>query len=474
METYMRDFSMPRKKEFRFSILGVMISLSLIFIFQDVVWGGEKEKEQKLILSLQQMIEMAIARSPEIAESQSEIAGTRSELEQVEAAYYPQIESIALIGPVNDAKRPAVRGSRVIDPSPDASLSTLGIFGRLDFTVTQPLYTFGKLSNRKGAASRGVRAKGFKLLEKKYEIALRIKQLYYALILARAGIDAASDADAFFDDAGKRMTRLLELSSTNVIESDLYRVDAYRANNARAKAEAEKGTKVAYFALKSLIRLPSDAEFDVSEKTLPMRGEGLADLDIYVQKALAERPEFKQLDEALAAQDFLVQAVQSDRYPSFFMALEGSLAGAPGRETFRNPYIPDDFNHVNIGIVAGIKWNFDFGITRAKVDKERAEYERLLHAKDSGKLNIPIQVAKSYQETREWKVAVDTYNKATTASRKWVIAALTSFDMGVGTADDMLRAIEKYGESQGKYVEALFNYNLSLAELEYATGKKDW
>jgi outer membrane protein len=464
---------MQREKESRFPILGMIISLSLIFTFQGVA-RAENEKEQKPILSLQQMIEMAIAKSPEIAETQSEIAGTKSELEQVEAAYYPQIESLGLMGPVNDAKRPAVRGTRIIDPSPDASLTTLGAFGRLEFTATQPLYTFGKLSNRKEAASRGVRAREFKLLGNKFEIALRIKQLYYALILARAGIDAASDADTFFDDARKRMARLLELGSTNVVESDLYRVDAYRANNARSKAEAEKGTKVAYFALGAWMGLPSGIEFDVSEKTLPMREEGLANLDIYVQKALVDRPEFKQLDEALAAQDSLVQAVQSDRYPSLFMALVGSFAGAPSRETFRNPYIPDEFNHVNVGVVAGIKWNFDFGISRAKVDKERAEYDRLLHAKDTGRLNIPIQVAKSYQETREWKVAVDTYSKAASASRKWVIAALTSFDMGVGTADDMLRAIEKYGENQGKYLEALFNYNLSFAELEYATGKRDW
>jgi outer membrane protein len=69
---------------------------------------------------------------------------------------------------------------------------------------------------------------------------------------------------------------------------------------------------------------------------------------------------------------------------------------------------------------------------------------------------------------------VDSYKKGATASRKWVVAALTSFDMGVGTADDMLRGIEKYGENQGKYLEALFNYNLSLAQLEYSVGAKAW
>jgi outer membrane protein TolC len=51
---------------------------------------------------------------------------------------------------------------------------------------------------------------------------------------------------------------------------------------------------------------------------------------------------------------------------------------------------------------------------------------------------------------------------------------MADFDMGVGTAYDMLNAIDKYGYNQGRYLEALFRYNLSLAELEYAVGMKTW
>jgi len=468
MRTRAGGFSITGKK--KIALVSLMITICSVVFMAHEVAGEEKGKAEKLVFTLPQLIDMAIAKSPEMGETRSEIAATRSDLDQVKAAYYPQLESTAIIGPVNDARRPVVLGTRIHDPSSD----TIGVFGRVDFTAVQPLYTFGKLSNRKEAASRGIRAKELKLGERKNEIALRVKELYYALILARAGMDAADEADSFFDDARRRMNRLLELGSANVLESDLYRVDAYRANTAKSRAEAEKGVKLAYFVLKSLIYLPPGTDFEPAEKVLPLKEESLSELESYIQKAYGERPEFKQLDEALAAQESLVRAVESDRYPSFFVALEGSLAGAPGRETFRNTYIPDEFNHINIGVVAGMKWNFDFGISKAKVDKEKAEYGRLHFTKASAKLNIPIQVAQYYQDVREWKVAVDSYKKGATASRKWVVAALTSFDMGVGTADDMLRGIEKYGENQGKYLEALFNYNLSLAQLEYSVGAKAW
>jgi hypothetical protein len=89
-------------------------------------------------------------------------------------------------------------------------------------------------------------------------------------------------------------------------------------------------------------------------------------------------------------------------------------------------------------------------------------------------MNIPIQVVRSYQEHVEWREAANSFQQAATASRKWILTALSEFDMGVGTAYDMLNAIDKYGQNQGKYLEALLRSNLSLDELEYAVGMKTW
>jgi len=423
--------------------------------------------DEKLVLGLPQVISMAIEKSPEIAETRSEIAGARSELDQAEAAYYPQFDTIALAGPVNNTRRPAVQGTRIVDPSPDFAV---GVFGKIDMTLTQPLYTFGKISNRREAAARGVAAREAKLPRKRNEITLRVKELYYGLVLSRAGVAAARDAAGYFDEARRRMDRLLQLGSQNVLESDLYRIDAYRADTVRSLAMAEEGMKTAYFALKSMIRLPEGTDFEPADAMLTVNGRSLGDLDEYIRTALSERPEFKQLNQALLAQKYSVEGAISDRYPSFFAALAASFAGAPGRETFHNPYIPDQFNHAAGGIVSGMKWHFDFGILKARVEKEKADYEKLRHTKATAEMGIPIEVAQRYHEVKEWRAAVDAYERAVSASRKWIVAALTNFDMGVGTADDLLRSIERYGQNRGRYLEALFNYNMSLARLEYAMG----
>ncbi len=432
---------------------------------------GQTQERERLVLSLDRVIRMVIAGSPEIAGIKSEIGVAKSELEQVKAAFYPQLESVVAVGPVKNSRRPVIIGERITDPSPDLSV---GAFGSADLVMTQPVYTFGKLSNRKEAAARGLAARELRQVQTENEIALRVKELYYALVLARTGIEAATEALDYFDEARGRVKRLLDAGSPNVLESDLYRVDAYAANTLRSRAEAQKGAGIAYFALKSLMQLPPDREFDPEEKTLSVKEERLSRLDAYIGSALADRPELRQLEQAIAAQQAVFQAARSDRYPSFFAALAGSVAGAPGRETLHNPYFPDQFNHAYAGVVGGLNWHFDFGIAKAKVEKEKAEYQRLLHAKGTGRLNIPIEVVKYYEEAREWKVAAEAYERAAAASRKWIVAALSNFDMGVGTADDMLRGMEKYGENRGKYLEAVFGYNMALAQLEYAAGMRSW
>lgn len=426
------------------------------------------------VLGLQELIDRALATSPELGAAKSGVAAARSDLEQAKAGYYPQWELTGLAGPVNDAELPRVEDGRITDPSPSTSPSHTGVFGRLDLTATQPLYTFGKLSNRKEAAARGLEAAQLESEARKNQLALRVKALYFGLVLARGGADTAKQAQGFFDDARGRISRLLELDSPNVKESDLYRIDAYRADSARSLAEAEKGASFTYYALKALIGLGPEEAFRPADESLPEETAEPKDLAVYVNRALRDRPELRQLGKALEAKRLLAEAATSDLYPSFFLALEGSVARAPGRDHLDNAYIQDEFNHEYAGVVAGFRWNFDFGLGTARVDKARAEHNELRYAKASAEMGIPIQVAKSYLELREWRQAADAYRQAARASRKWVIAALADFDMGIGTADDMLNGIEKYGHNQGQYLEALYHYHLSLAELRAASGMKGW
>lgn len=453
---------------------GTVFSVLVLLMGSLLVQGSAFAKEaapasKKKVLTLQQLLELAVARSPAIEISRSEVKSAKSDLKQVESAFYPQFDTFVVMGPAADADEPQVVNGRIIDPSP-GGIFDIGIFGRLDFSLTQPLYTFGKLSNRKEAALRGVKAKQIEIEQKQAEVVLRVKQLYYGMVLANQGVSAADEAEEYFQEVRDRVAGLLKAGSLNVDESDLYMLDAYSAQAKSFRAEAQKGYRVAYFGLKSMIGMPPEEDFELPQDSLPTEKKNLEAQGKYIEKALEHRPEIRQVKQGIDAQRYMVEATLADLYPTFFLRVLGSFAGAPGRDRFDSPYFTDEFNHAYAGAVAGLTWHFDFGIQRANVEKQRAEYSKLVNTKAYAEQNIPIQVANIYQEVIQYQKSMEAFGEAASASRKWVVVAFTNFDMGIGTAKRILEAIEKYGQNRGSYLEALYKYNVGLAELEYAIG----
>jgi outer membrane protein TolC len=446
-----------------------------------ILWASSAWGQEKVVLSLEQLIQLAIERSPEMAEAEKDILIAESDLEQAKAARLPQLDALAIGGVVDAADRPIVVVSPRPGPgdrylrgrleNPDWDPGDPGPFGKLDITVIQPLYTFGKISSRIDAAIKGVEVKKAAREKTRGDVELRVKELYFALLLSRQGKEAAEDVSSFVEDARRRIKRLLELGSTSVDESDLYRVEAYAAEAKRFKAKAESGSKLAYMALKQMIGFPPEKDFELDVKELPKDPRALGDQKDYIEMALRMRPELEQIEKGLEAKKSLVEAAKADMYPSIFLAGVASLAGAPNREHWDIAYIRDEYNHANGGVVLGAKWHFDFGIQQAKVSKAKAEYERLLHTRDYALRNIPLEVAKHYQDAIEHMQAFQASEEAASAARKWVVVAFANFDMGVGQARDIFFAVERYGKNQGDYLLSLLNYHLALARLSHAVAQ---
>ena len=435
--------------------------------------GASSSAEEPKVFTLDELIQMALKTSPELKMAEQDILAAQSEYKEARGGELPQFDVLGSTGPTENADFPTVvltsptTGSIV---SHDHGTWSVGLFGRLDFMLTQPIYAFGKISNRKDAAEMGVEASKDARTAQRNKVVQGVKRLYYAYIIAKQGLHAAGDANGYINDAARRMKRLLELKSPNVQSSDLYRVEAYQGEVRAFAAKAESGAKVAYAALKAEIGLPRGEEFTLKETELPENTIKLAPVEEYIQRALSNRPELLEVKKGVAAREKLAEAAKADLYPTIFAAVIGSVAGAPGRQQWDNSYFPDQFNHAYGGFYAGAEWHLDFGIGTGKLDKARAEYQKMLSTQDYARRNIPVEVMKDYQDVIEQGKASESYAQAVVGARKWIVAAFSNFDLGIGTARDMFDAIDRYGKNQGNYLESLYNYNLALANLDYAIG----
>jgi outer membrane protein len=425
------------------------------------------------VLTLKQLIVMALKYSPQVKASKSEVTLAKEQKNEAHGYRWPQFDAVALGGVVPDARRGEVRQvgkhKTLFYPDPAGKIHGVNVFGNLTFTLIQPLYTFGKIAYRESAAGKNILVKKAGVDLKKGEVMLQVAQAYYGLILANQGKGAVADARTYLKDARERITRLLRVNSPSVKESDQYRLAMYEGGVEKFAAQADEGSKVAYKALKALIGYGENQNFrvptDLPEPTVPP-----ASLNHYIQLALQLRPEFTQLKQGLVARQLLVDAAKADRYPSFFFAVLGQVAGAPGRDYNPDPYVNDYFNGIGALPAVGAQWHFDFGILKAKIGEAKAELAQLRNHEKAALMGIPVEVAKDYGKVQESYKGAVGLGKAYVNARRWLITAFSNFDMGLGKMDDIFQAFERYGSFRGDYLQTLFDYNMAVAELDKSSG----
>lgn len=420
----------------------------------------------RLLLGFDDCVAIALKDAPELGEAQADIAVAESRLSEAKSYRYPQVEMTGLLGPAPPAHREDLTAT-----DKTFKLRELTWFGSVDATLIQPLYTFGKISENMKAATHGIEVDRSRKFQRSQEIALKVGEYYYGLMLARELKELVSEVGETLAKAKSRAQKLLDQGADSVDEMDLFKLEAFAGEIEKYREEALKGEKLALAALKTRLGLGPEAPLDIKEERLTMEERMLPDYAALVDKARNRRPEFRQISEGLQARKSLVEAAKAQYYPDLFLAGMFSWAYADDRDRIKNPYITDQFRHLYGGAALGLRWKLDFGITEAKVAAEQAQYDRLLSTRAYAEANIPLQVKKYYLDLQEAEKSAEASKTAYTNAKKWAVAALANFDFGVGPAKDIFDGLQAYARMRAAYFQSLYNYKIARAGLDYATAE---
>ncbi|GFE59936.1 TolC family protein [Geobacter sp. AOG2] len=431
--------------------------------------AAEEVPANKLTLGLNDCIRMALKSAPELGEAQADIELTASKLEEAKSNRYPQIEAISLFGPAPQARATDITPTIATDRR--TKLSELTWFTSADATLIQPLYTFGKISENMKAATHGIAVDRSRKEQRANEIALKVREYYFGLMLARELKELVLEVQDDLTSARKKAQKLLDEGSESVDQIDIYKLDAFSGEVVKLLEEAKKGEKLALAALRTRLGLAADTPLDIANERLTMDEEVVPAYDSFVERARSRRPEYRQIAEGLKARAALVEAAKANYYPDIFLGGLVSWAYADDRDRINNPYITDSYKHFYGGAALGVRWKLDFGITGSKVAGEQAQYNRLLSTKEFADANIPLQIKKYYLDLQEADKSVTATKSAYSNAKKWAVAALANFDFGVGPAKEIFDALEAYARMRAEYFQAIYNYKIARANLDYAVGE---
>ena len=415
-------------------------------------------------MTLEESLRAALQRSPETRQALAEVEGYRGKQLQALGIGRPQLELSTALGP-----SPRARGDQVSSPDDQYAVDITGVFVRGSVSLIQPIFTWGLIQNARMAAEHGVRAAQAGVDVKSTEVALRVRQAYWGVVTARSIRTFLLEVRQQVEDAIARTERLVEGGYATDI--DVFRFRSKLGELDRGLHQTEKTIELASQALGAWTGQPAGVAVEPADAALPENVRSLPAVELYVQDAVATRPEFTQLREGIQARRKLVEVERKQGYPLFFVGLLGDLAYATNRDRLENPYVIDPLYHAAVGPVIGFKYNLDFGIRAGKVKEAEAEVQKLEALQTYATDNIPLQVRDAYttvvEAAQNVKVLADSHANA----KRWLVASSSNVDLGVGDPDDLADAFAQYARSRAEYLQALFAYVFGLEQLAHAAGQ---
>lgn len=427
-------------------------------------------------VNFDEALTLAYQSDARISEKKKLVAAADALLEQVQAARGVIVDVNAALavttghdGGLFESGQP-VSNSSVRDDVYDLS-DGLSPWLVVQATLIKPIATFGRISGFRKAARGNVTIKEQDVRITRSKVTMDVAKAYFGFLTAR-------DNRRLLDDIKKKLNGALELAEDalddpagKVSQGDVFSLKAGIGLVNKLHSQAQAYEDIALDGLKVLVGLnPTDTlkTKDSRLRTLPLPERSVDD---YVQFALENRPEIKQLEGGLKSLRGIVQTKEAEAYPIVFVGVRAQLSYAPDREALNNPFIFDPFNHAAATPLVGLQWKWDPQSHAQRVIQAQSELESVIEKQRFALRGIPFQVREAYRLTEALYYGSKQMRNAAVAARRAMTAHAVAFEAGTGEPAKLLEALRTYALLYSDYLTTVNDYNMQVMTLKTVSGE---
>jgi outer membrane protein len=352
----------------------------------------------------------------------------------------------------------------------DALTNLSGVFTRTELKLVQPVYTFGKIASGIAAGEAGVRASRHRERGARAEIELLLHKAYYGAKLARESLATLEEGLGYIEQAQKKVDQDLAEGTGESSVVDRLRLRTVRAEVEGRVLEAKRMASIATSGLRALIgpAAPADLEVDAA----PLAPVTVADrpLQALQEDAVENRPELKAMEELVNVKQALAEVEWKRQYPDLVLIGTAQFAYASKVDHPQNAFANDPFNSSGIGLAAALRMPLDIGVRNAKAHRLKAEAEETAAKRREAQSGIGFEVEKAHSELQEATARLIVLQKGEKAARQWIAALSQNNAVGMSEPKEYTDALLAYFKARMGYLQAIFDFNLSVAALARATG----
>jgi len=364
------------------------------------------------------------------------------------------------IGPINKAYGDAVS-------STNSNVTEIGNWRALymaNVNGTWPLYAWGREEDLIKAAKLGQKVGTADYEIKKNSTHLKIKEIYYGILLGNNLLE-------FVSDGVKDVENVVEkIKKKKFKKSDLYRLQIFQKQLESKQIEIKSRHALAIKGLKLYSGINTEKILLPEEDWLEYQRRSLKPISYYQELLEQNKPELKKLNNGIQAKRLLSKAQRKANYPNLGILLRYEFSYTDARSKQDSVFAYDPYNENSLVVGVGVNWELDFGVSKAKSQKEAVEVQQLEIKQRFAKTGFSIELSNKWQNVKDIKEKIKNSKKASRLGKKLLSRAMIGGGIGLLKAKDIVEAYEMRAYTYKEHLENIYMYNLAWAELTEMIG----
>lgn len=338
----------------------------------------------------------------------------------------------------------------------------------LGLTLTQPLFTGGKIWNGYRMSLLNKKIQSEKLRQTRNEVILQVTDAFYRVLLAESFLEVAKEAKSLAEEhlrVAKARYRAGEAT-----EYEVLRAEVESANLESQVVKAEKAVHLSRLALKNIIGIKEDEEINIIGELVPV--EFTKSLDECVKEAKIKRPEVIQMKYQKELVEKNYKMAIGGYLPN--LALVGnyqSLANKSNPSRLFDRWEDGWLDSYTVMLVLSVPI-FDGLYNYGKILEAKSNIRKMREFDMQLDKGIVLEIEQAYSLLEEARKVLLAGEKNVETAKRAVEIAQVQYKNGLITSVELLSAEVGLTQARTNYLQAKYDYLMAVARLKKAIGEE--
>ncbi len=411
-------------------------------------------------ISLEKCLELAFQNSQQLKQAAKSVEIAQAGIQEASGGFYPTVGY--RYGYLTNIVAPSVN-----IPIPGFSdminmIEGVGFSGTI--SITQPLYTGGKLTNSLKLAQINLNSALEEQRKTKQQLNYNVKEAYYRFWLAEKMLDVAQNASDNMERHYQKVNNLYKAGTASSF--DLLQAKVRLENQKPQIIKAKNYLALSRLSLATLTGLEQNREFkveyDPSSLLLPETVK--VTLQSLLEEAYQKRPEIHQIQQLSEIAKTNEKLVKAGYRPTISLSCNSSWQAG-------NQFTLSDAQNT-VSLAANLSGLiFDGYVTKSRVAKAMENQDLAQIKENNVKDQIRLEAQQALQNLEENIETIRANQANIQLAQESIKLVQIRFSAGMATTNDISDAQTALEQTLNGYYQGVSSYLIGLAKLDLIAGK---